>query len=66
MSKAKGLTVLSEVALIEAEQMELATKRSLIETHSSNASGLRTNKGTGDILGVPDVPTYASDDEHIS
>ncbi|GJT47287.1 hypothetical protein Tco_0956002 [Tanacetum coccineum] len=31
-SKAKGLTVLSEVAVTEAEQMKLATKRSLIET----------------------------------
>ncbi|GJR71225.1 retrovirus-related pol polyprotein from transposon TNT 1-94 [Tanacetum coccineum] len=39
-SKAKGLTVLSEVALTEAEQMDLATKRSLIQTHSSHASGL--------------------------
>ncbi|GKD43084.1 hypothetical protein Tco_1267729, partial [Tanacetum coccineum] len=37
-SKAKGLTVLSEVALTEAEQMKLATKRSLIQTHSSHAS----------------------------
>ncbi|GJX42047.1 hypothetical protein Tco_0257037 [Tanacetum coccineum] len=65
-SKAKGLTVLSEVALTEAEQMELATKRSLIQTHSSHASGSGTDEGTGDILGVPDVPTYASDDEQIS
>ncbi|GKC25585.1 hypothetical protein Tco_1027735 [Tanacetum coccineum] len=39
-SKAKGLTVLSEVALTEAEQMELAIKKSLIQTHSSHASGL--------------------------
>ncbi|GKD59639.1 hypothetical protein Tco_1297148 [Tanacetum coccineum] len=38
-SKAKGLIVLSEVALTEAEQMKLATKRSLIQTHSSHASG---------------------------
>ncbi|GJS17162.1 hypothetical protein Tco_0411634 [Tanacetum coccineum] len=65
-SKAKGLTVLSEVSLTEAEQMELATKRSLIQTYSSYASGSGTDEGTGDILGVPDVPTYASDDEQIS
>ncbi|GKA76308.1 hypothetical protein Tco_0782769 [Tanacetum coccineum] len=65
-SKAKGLTVLSEVALTEAEQMELATKRSLIQTHSSHASGSGTDEGTGDKPGVPDVPTYASDDEQIS
>ncbi|GJT49346.1 hypothetical protein Tco_0975503 [Tanacetum coccineum] len=66
MSKAKGITVLSEVALTEAEQMELATKRSLIQTHSSHASGSGINEGTSDKPGVPDVPTYASDDEQIS
>ncbi|GKA54649.1 hypothetical protein Tco_0753598, partial [Tanacetum coccineum] len=65
-SKAKGLTVLSEVALTEAEQMELATKRSLIQTHSSHASGSGADEGTGDKPGVPDVPTYGSDDEQIS
>ncbi|GJT85444.1 hypothetical protein Tco_1067161, partial [Tanacetum coccineum] len=65
-SKAKGLTVLSEVALTEAEQMKLATKRSLIETHSSHASGSGANEGTGSKPGVPDVPTYRYDDEQIS
>ncbi|GJX95598.1 hypothetical protein Tco_0351396 [Tanacetum coccineum] len=65
-SKVKGLTVLSEVTLTEAEQMKLATKRSLIETHGSHASGSGANKGTGSILGIPDVPTYGSDDEQIS
>ncbi|GKD08602.1 hypothetical protein Tco_1188287 [Tanacetum coccineum] len=65
-SKAKGLTVLSEVALTEAEQMELATKRSLIQTYSSHFSGSGTDEGTGDKPGVPDVLTYASDDEQIS
>ncbi|GJU01987.1 hypothetical protein Tco_1112325 [Tanacetum coccineum] len=65
-SNAKGLTVLSEVALTEAKQMELAIKRSLIQTHSSHASSSGTNKGTSDKPGVPDVPTYASDDEQIS
>ncbi|GKB99759.1 hypothetical protein Tco_0985896, partial [Tanacetum coccineum] len=35
-----GLTVLSEVALSEADQMKLATKRSKKEFHSSHASGL--------------------------
>ncbi|GJY35938.1 hypothetical protein Tco_0421316 [Tanacetum coccineum] len=65
-SKAKGLTVLSKVALTEAEQMELAIKRSLIQTHSSHASDSGTNKGTGDKPWVLDVPTYASDDEKIS
>ncbi|GKA84621.1 hypothetical protein Tco_0806216 [Tanacetum coccineum] len=64
--KAKGVTVLSEGALTEAEQIELATKRSLIQTHSSYTSGLGTYEGTGDIPRVPDVPTYESDDEQIS
>ncbi|GKF45528.1 hypothetical protein Tco_0135330 [Tanacetum coccineum] len=62
-SKAKGLTVLSEVALTEAEQIKLATKRSLIETHGSHASGSGADEGTGSIPGVPDVPTYGSDDD---
>ncbi|GJV77227.1 hypothetical protein Tco_1508811 [Tanacetum coccineum] len=60
-SKAKGLTVLSEVALIEAEQMDLATKRSLIQTHSSHASGLGTDEGTYDKPGVLD-----EDDEEVA
>nr|GEV43861.1 hypothetical protein [Tanacetum cinerariifolium] len=38
-SKTKGLYVLSEVALTEAEHMKLATKRSLQQTHISQASG---------------------------
>ncbi|GJV79782.1 hypothetical protein Tco_1515652 [Tanacetum coccineum] len=45
-SKDKGLTVLYEVALTEAEQMKLDTKRSLIETHSSRASGSGVDEGT--------------------
>nr|GEX34713.1 hypothetical protein [Tanacetum cinerariifolium] len=65
-SKAKGLTMLSEVALTEAEQMKLSTKRSLTQTHISHASGSCANEGTSIIPGVPDVPTYESDDEEIS
>nr|GEV72533.1 hypothetical protein [Tanacetum cinerariifolium] len=65
-SKAKGLTVLSEIALTEAEQMKLATKGSLTQTYISHASGLGADEGTGIIPGVPDVPTYESDDEEIS
>ncbi|GKB13774.1 hypothetical protein Tco_0847697 [Tanacetum coccineum] len=64
--KVKGLTVLSEVAITEVEQMKLATKRSLIQTHSSHASGSGEDKGTGGKPGVPDVPTYRSNDEQIS
>ncbi|GJT97241.1 hypothetical protein Tco_1092759 [Tanacetum coccineum] len=50
--KAKGLAVLSEVALTEAEQLKLATKRSKTQFH---------NEGTGTIPGVPDVPIYKSE-----
>ncbi|GKE69799.1 hypothetical protein Tco_1527871, partial [Tanacetum coccineum] len=65
-SKAKGLTVLSKVALTETEKLNLATKRSLIQTHISHASGSGADEGTGAIPGVPDVPTYNSDDKQIS
>ncbi|GJS84150.1 hypothetical protein Tco_0750691, partial [Tanacetum coccineum] len=65
-SKAKGLTVLSDVALTKAEQMKLATKRSLIQTYSSHISGSSTDEGTGGTPGVPDVPTYESDDKQVS
>ncbi|GJU01274.1 hypothetical protein Tco_1111612 [Tanacetum coccineum] len=39
MPKAKGLNVLSEVALTEAEKMKLATKRSKTQFYRSYASG---------------------------
>nr|GEV92992.1 retrovirus-related Pol polyprotein from transposon TNT 1-94 [Tanacetum cinerariifolium] len=65
-SKAKGLTVLSEVSLTEVEQMKLATKRSLTQTHISQASRSGADEGTGIIPWVLDVPTYESDDEEIS
>nr|GEU88182.1 retrovirus-related Pol polyprotein from transposon TNT 1-94 [Tanacetum cinerariifolium] len=38
-SKVKSLTMLSEVAITEVEQLKLATKRSLQQTHISQASG---------------------------
>nr|GEV15864.1 hypothetical protein [Tanacetum cinerariifolium] len=47
-SKAKDLSVLSEVALTEAEQMKLATKISLQQTHISQASGSGADEGTED------------------
>nr|GEV93750.1 hypothetical protein [Tanacetum cinerariifolium] len=65
-SKAKGLTVLSEVALTKDKQMKLATKRSLTQTHISHFNGSGADEGTGIIPGVPDVPIYESDDEEIS
>nr|GEU29784.1 hypothetical protein [Tanacetum cinerariifolium] len=59
----KGLSVLSEVAMTEAEQIKLATKRSLQQTHISQASGPGADEGTSIIPGVPDVPTDESDKE---
>nr|GEW38796.1 hypothetical protein [Tanacetum cinerariifolium] len=56
--KAKGLAILSEVALIEAEQIKLATNRSKKDFHISHASGL--DEGTGTKPGVPNVPPYES------
>nr|GEW41005.1 hypothetical protein [Tanacetum cinerariifolium] len=47
-SKVKGLTVLSEVALTKAEQIKLAIKKSLTQTHISYASGLGADEGTDD------------------
>nr|GEU29899.1 hypothetical protein [Tanacetum cinerariifolium] len=47
-SKAKSLTMLSEVAMTEAEQMKFATKRSLQQTHISQASGSGADEGTDD------------------
>nr|GEY05982.1 hypothetical protein [Tanacetum cinerariifolium] len=66
LSTAKGLTVLSEVALTEAEQIKLATKRSLTQTHISHASGSGVDKGTGIIPWVPDAPNYEFNDEKVS
>nr|GFA15909.1 reverse transcriptase domain-containing protein [Tanacetum cinerariifolium] len=60
-SKAKSLYALSEVAMIEAQQLKLATKRSLQQTHISQASG--SDEGTGTIPGVLDVPTGEFDEE---
>nr|GEW03653.1 reverse transcriptase domain-containing protein [Tanacetum cinerariifolium] len=63
-SKAKGLYVLSEVALTEVEQMKLATKRSLQQTRISQASGSGADEGTSIIPGVLDVPIYSDDEFH--
>nr|GEW29553.1 hypothetical protein [Tanacetum cinerariifolium] len=62
-SKAKSLTALSEVAMTEAQQLKLSTKRSLQHTHISQASGSGAYKGTCTIPGVLDVPTDESDEE---
>ncbi|GJR50179.1 hypothetical protein Tco_1400700, partial [Tanacetum coccineum] len=52
MPQAKGLDVLSKVALTEAEQLKLATKRSKTQFHISQASG--SGDGTDFESGVPD------------
>nr|GEV76382.1 hypothetical protein [Tanacetum cinerariifolium] len=62
-SKAKSLSALFEVAMTEAQLLKLATKRSLQQTHISQASGSGADEGTGFILGVPDVPTDESEKE---
>nr|GEW28098.1 hypothetical protein [Tanacetum cinerariifolium] len=62
-SKAKSLFALSEVAMTEAQQLKLVTKRSLQQTYISQASGSGANEGTGSIPGVPDVPTNESEEE---
>ncbi|GJT26965.1 hypothetical protein Tco_0907240 [Tanacetum coccineum] len=64
-SKAKGLTVLFEVALTEDEQMKLATKRSRIQTHSSHESG--SGDGVDTLSKVPaEQPQKKSDNEEES
>ncbi|GJS03547.1 hypothetical protein Tco_0320055 [Tanacetum coccineum] len=52
MPKTKGLAVLSEVALTEAEQLKLATERRKIQLHISHASG--SSDGVDTQSKVPD------------
>nr|GEV66621.1 hypothetical protein [Tanacetum cinerariifolium] len=56
-SKAKSLSALSEVAMTEAQQLKLVTKRSRQQTQISQPSGSGVDEETGSKLGVPDVPT---------
>nr|GFD57310.1 hypothetical protein [Tanacetum cinerariifolium] len=56
-SKAKSQSALFEVAMIEAQQLKLATKRSMQQTYISQPNGSGADEGTGSKLGVPDVPT---------
>nr|GEV60822.1 hypothetical protein [Tanacetum cinerariifolium] len=63
-TKAKGLAVLSEVALSKAEQIKLATKRSKKNFHISHASG--SGDGVDTQLKVPDEQeqkTFGTDKE---
>nr|GEX64827.1 retrovirus-related Pol polyprotein from transposon TNT 1-94 [Tanacetum cinerariifolium] len=62
-SKPKALYVLSEVTLTEAEQMKLATKRSLQQTHISQASRSGEDEGTDDDDDVDDQSDADNDDD---
>nr|GEY68125.1 hypothetical protein [Tanacetum cinerariifolium] len=62
-SKAKSLTALSEVAMTEAEQLKLATKRSLQQTHISQASGYVADEGTGEDDDDDDDDDEGNDDD---
>ncbi|GJX02512.1 hypothetical protein Tco_0186425 [Tanacetum coccineum] len=58
---AQGLETLSEIALSEAEQMKIVTKRSKTQFHSSHTSGSGANEGTGVLPWVLD-----DDDDEVS
>nr|GEX78341.1 hypothetical protein [Tanacetum cinerariifolium] len=62
-SKAKSLSALSKVAMTKAQQLKLATKRSLQQTHISQASGSGADEGPSTLPGVPDVPTDESEED---
>nr|GFA60454.1 hypothetical protein [Tanacetum cinerariifolium] len=49
--------------MTEAEQLKLATKKSLQQTHISQESGSGADEGTGILPGVLDVPTEESDED---
>nr|GEX72080.1 uncharacterized mitochondrial protein AtMg00810-like [Tanacetum cinerariifolium] len=62
-SKAKSLSALFEVAMTEAQQLKLVTKRSMQQTHISQPNGSGVDEGTGSKPGVLDVPTDESEEE---
>ncbi|GJY91177.1 hypothetical protein Tco_0506373 [Tanacetum coccineum] len=62
--KEKCLNVLSEAALSEAEQIKLATKRCLIQTHSSHASGSGADEGTDSSDEDDDDEVHVSEDDY--
>ncbi|GJR26993.1 hypothetical protein Tco_1103225 [Tanacetum coccineum] len=59
----KGLTMLSDVALTEAEQLKLVIERSKTQTHSSHASGSGADEGTSDIPDDDDDEQTNSDND---
>nr|GEV42681.1 hypothetical protein [Tanacetum cinerariifolium] len=62
-SKAKSLSALSKVAMIEAQQLKLVTKRSMQQTHISHASGSGADEGTSSIPGADNEGKDGDDDE---
>nr|GEW67142.1 hypothetical protein [Tanacetum cinerariifolium] len=63
---AHGLETLLEIALSEAEQMKITTKRRKTQFHVSHVSNSGAHEGTSFKLGILDAPKYGSDDEQIS
>nr|GFA59187.1 hypothetical protein [Tanacetum cinerariifolium] len=57
------ITPPTATAMTEAEQIKLATKRSLQKTNISQASSFVVDEGTSIIPGVPDVPIEESNEE---
>ncbi|GJU93331.1 hypothetical protein Tco_1318087 [Tanacetum coccineum] len=64
-TKSKGLTVLSEVALTEAEQMKISLERSKTQQHNSHASvlGKSSEEEDDDEVGLNDNDDDNDDDE---
>nr|GFC47171.1 hypothetical protein [Tanacetum cinerariifolium] len=62
-SKAKSQSTLSEVVMTEAQQLKLATRRSMHQMHRSQPSGSGADEGTGSKPGVSDVPIDESEEE---
>nr|GEZ76671.1 hypothetical protein [Tanacetum cinerariifolium] len=52
-----------DVERTKAEQLKIVLKRSRQETHISQQRGSDTEEGTGSRPGVPDVPSYDSEEE---
>nr|GFB01267.1 hypothetical protein [Tanacetum cinerariifolium] len=61
--KRPKLSALSEVAMTEAQQLKLLTKRSMQQMYISQPSSSGADEGTGSIPGVPDIPTDESKEE---
>nr|GEY90063.1 hypothetical protein [Tanacetum cinerariifolium] len=65
-SKAKSLSALSEVAMTEAQKLKIVTKKSLQQTHISQASGSGIDEGTDEGDDEEDDEEEVGDDEQVS